>query len=235
MNFMLSIILPTYNESENIIPIIKEIKQNLHDVEHEIIVVDDNSPDLTWDVVRKSHIKGVKCLRRKKKVSLSSAVILGFSRAKYEILVVMDADGQHNPDIIKRMVPHAKNHDIVVGSRFIKGGGVKGWSKKRIIVSKAAASLAMAVTKSKLRDPMSGFFMIKKETFDEIKDDLTGKGYKILLETIMCIENKKKKATIKEVPLVFRLRTKGESKLGLEVIKEYLQMIIKHFLKKFKK
>jgi dolichol-phosphate mannosyltransferase len=119
---MISIIIPTLNEKDTIIRTIKEIQKNIFPVKHEIIVVDDNSPDKTWQIVQKSKLKNVFCLRRINGKSLSSAVIEGFSKAKYPNLLVMDADGQHDPTIIKQMLKLINNNDFVTGSRFIKGG-----------------------------------------------------------------------------------------------------------------
>ena len=230
---MISIIIPTLNEKKTIIPTIKEIKKNIQGVKHEVIVVDDDSPDKTWEVVQKTSLKNVKCIRRKDGSSLSSAVMVGFDNAKYETLMVMDADGQHDPKIIKDMLKEIKKNDFVTGSRFIKGGGVVGWSKKRVFMSKTAALMAKPILSTKVKDPMSGFFMTKKKIYKEIKSKLSGKGYKIFLEMIFELEQKKGRAKVAEVPYHFRTRKQGESKLGIQVIKAYLLMLISFAIKKY--
>ncbi len=230
---MLSIIIPTFNERESIISTIKEIKKNIKEIKHEIIVVDDNSPDKTWKIVNNSKLKNVKCIRKKSKRSLSSSVILGFSKAKYEYLLVMDADGQHDPKIIKQMLKKIKSNDFVNASRFMKGGGVQDWSKKRVFMSKFASLMSKPVLSSKITDPMSGFFMTKKKIFNIVKKDLLGKGYKIFLEIIFATEIQKGKVFIEEVPYSFRTRKLGESKINYKVIKEYLYMLIYFGFKKY--
>ena len=225
---MLSIILPTYNEEENILATIKEIKRELDGIRHEIIVVDDDSPDMTWKTVQDAKLKHVRCIRRRRRVSLSAAVILGFSRSRYGLVAAMDADGQHDPKILKEMLAHIKDHDIVIGSRFVEGGGIEGWSRSRYLMSRIAAHLADIAAQSKLRDPMSGFFMIKRDTFNSIRERLKGKGYKILLEIVLALETEGRPPRVHEVPLRFRLREKGESKLGIPVIREYISMLLGH-------
>ncbi|MFT4297911.1 MAG: glycosyltransferase [Candidatus Woesearchaeota archaeon] len=228
---MLSIIIPTYNEKESIINTINQIKSNIKGIRHEIIVVDDNSPDKTWKKVSDAKISNVRCIRRTKEKGLSSAVIHGFRNAKYSNLLLIDADGQHNPEIIKEMLNLMPKNDFVIGSRFIKGGSVDDWQKPRILISKAAACLAKPLLSSKITDPMSGFFMTKKAIFNQIQEQLSGKGYKILLDIIVAYEIKnkilgnKQRVKIKEVPYTFKKRKKGESKLGFKVISDYLFML----------
>jgi len=228
----LSIILPTYNEKENIIETITKIQKEIAKTQdYEILVMDDNSPDLTWKIVNEYYKKNqnIKSIRRMTKRGLSPAIIEGFSKAKGNIFLVMDADGQHDEKIIPKMLENIKNNDIVVGSRFIKGGSVEGWSKFRIFESKFAAMLAKPILSKKIKDPMSGFFMLKKDFFEKVKHNLYGKGYKILLDIVFNSNNSK----IKEVPFKFKIRKKGESKLGAKVIIEYLIMLIKYFLRKY--
>jgi dolichol-phosphate mannosyltransferase len=229
---MLSIIIPTYNEKETILRTISEIKKNIKGIKHEILVIDDNSPDKTWNLINNSKISNTICIRRLNKKGLSSAIIDGFQKAKYEKILVMDADGQHEPKIIKQMLKQINNYDFVIGSRYIKGGSVENWPKKRIIISKTASFLAQTILSSKIKDPMSGFFMTKKEKLNEIKSQVSGIGYKILLDMLLTYQNLNKKYTIKEVPYKFRIRDKGKSKLNSKVTKDYLRMLISFKLKK---
>lgn len=231
---MLSIVLPTYNEKENIIKTIKKIRKVIPNYQnYEILIMDDNSPDLTWKIVNEYYKKNqnIRAIRRMSNRGLSPAIIEGFSKAKGNIFLVMDADGQHDETIIPKMIESIKNNDLVIGSRFIKGGSVEGWSKFRIFESKFAAMLAKPILNKKIKDPMSGFFMLKKELFNKVKSKLYGKGYKILLDIAFNSDDSK----IKEVPFKFKIREIGESKLGAKVIIEYLMMLIKYFLKKCNK
>ena len=227
---MISIVLPSYNESESICSTIDEIISILEDakIPFEIVVSDDNSPDITWKLVDDTYSKDkrVRVLRRMKDKGLSAAVIDGFRFAKGDMLFVMDADGQHDPIILPNMVKSLKTADLVVGSRYVKGGGVGSWSKSRIFVSRFASYLAYPFMGSnRIKDPMAGFFGLKKSLFDKL--DLDVKGYKILLGIILAA---KRKLRIKEVPYVFRTRAAGESKLGFKVIFDYLSMLMKFFI-----
>jgi len=228
---MLSVIIPTYNEKDSVLSTIKELKKNIKGIKHEIIVVDDDSPDETWRVVNDSGISHVRCIRRVNDKGLSSAVIRGFSEAKYDYLLVLDADNQHDSSIIKEMLKH-KNCDFVVGSRFVRGGGVSGWSKKRVFMSRFAALLSRPLFSASVNDPMAGFFLTNKSVFNKVKNDLSGRGFKIFLEMFFVLESKKK-VKIKEVPYVFRIRKRGESKLGINVIIAYLVMLFSFALKKY--
>lgn len=232
---MLSIIIPTYKERNSVCKTIKDIiKEIPKSISYEIIVSDDDSPDKTWDFVQTTFKtnKNVKVLRRVNKVrGLSPAVIEAFSMAKGDYLLVMDADGQHDQKIIPKMLTAIKNNDIVIGSRFVPGGSVSGWSRKRIFVSKVAAFMAKPLLDNKVKDPMSGFFMIKKELFSKIKNKINPLGYKILLEILFSSP----KAAVSEVSFRFGLREAGESKLGSKVILEYLLMLFKQAIHKYKK
>ncbi len=221
---MISIIVPTYNEKENIKKLIDEVSEYLDEkIEYEIIVVDDDSPDLTWEIAEKIENKKVKVLRRMGKRGLASAVIDGFLKAKGDIFVVMDADFSHDFRIIPDLAGKIKEgNEIAVGSRFVKGGGVEGWPLYRIFISRGATLLANILLDIKVKDPMSGFFAIEREVFERIKDKLNPKGYKILLEILARSGSKK----ITEVPYVFKDRKYGKSKLSGKIINEYINMVL---------
>jgi len=231
---MLSIIIPTYNEKESILKTIEKIIKAIpKNQKYEIIVSDDNSFDKTWEIVKKYSIKSknknIKTLRRMSNKGLTPAVIDGYKLAKGNYFLVIDADGQHDEKIIPNMLKEIKNNDIVIGSRYIKGGGIKDWSKTRLFISKFASLLAKPILKHKIKDPMSGYFIIKKEVFEKIKYKLNSKGYKILLEIVFNSE----KIKIKEIPYTFQKREVGESKLSSKVILEYLQLLIKYGIQRY--
>ena len=221
---MISIVIPTYNESKNILKTIKGVEENIpRGLGYEIIVVDDNSPDRTWEVVKNSNIKKAICIRRMKDKGLSSAVVEGFRKSSGELLIVMDGDGQHDETKIPRMIEESNNYDIIIGSRFVKGGKVFGRNKKRNVESIIAIFLANLLIKQHIKDPMSGFFLIKKKHFEKVEHKLECIGYKILLDILFNLRN----ATVKEIPIIFKSRKYGESKLGLKVMIEYIIMVIK--------
>ncbi|MGM5480219.1 MAG: glycosyltransferase [Nanobdellota archaeon] len=227
---MLSIIIPTFNERDIILQTISSIQDAIdNNFPYEIIVADDDSPDKTWKLVdtaskKDSHIR---FLRRKgKQKGLSRSVVDGFDHAKGDYFLVIDADGQHDEKIIPRMYDKAKSSDVVVASRFIKGGGVSDWSKSRLLISRSFSLLSRPLLKAKTSDPMSGFFLVKKTVYEKVKNDLDLSGYKILL-ALLFASQKYKKPKVKEVPYMFRPRELGESKASLKVAFQYIGMLFK--------
>ncbi|MFH1311011.1 MAG: glycosyltransferase family 2 protein [Nanoarchaeota archaeon] len=219
----LSLVIPTYNEKENIQKLIKKIQEEFkkNKIKGEIIVVDDNSPDGTGKILEDlKKTKNLKIIHRKGKLGLSSAVLEGWKIANGEILGAMDADLSHPSEKISEMLNLIKNEktDFVVGSRYVKGGKIIGWNFKRKLLSKTATLLARVYTQ--VKDPMTGFFMIKKECIKNV--ELNPKGFKILLELIIKANYKR----LKEVPITFTNRIKGKSKVGTKEIVCYLQNLI---------
>jgi dolichol-phosphate mannosyltransferase len=220
----LSLVIPTYNEKENIQKLIKKIQEEFKEnkINGEIIIVDDNSPDSTGKIVEdlKKKQKNLKVIHRSGKLGLSSAVLEGWKIADGEILGVMDADLSHPPEKIKELFGAIEigEADFTIGSRYIKGGKIEGWNLKRKLMSKTSTLLSRVYTK--VKDPMTGYFMIKKEVIKNV--DLNPKGFKILLEIII----KGKYQNIKEIPIIFINRIEGKSKAGTKEIFYYLQNLI---------
>jgi dolichol-phosphate mannosyltransferase len=220
---MLSIVVPTYNEKENIPELVERIFTVLgeNNIDGEVVIVDDNSPDGTAKVAQDlSKDYNVQVIVRKNERGLSSAAIRGMKDAKGEILCVIDADLSHPPEVIPDMLKEITEGraELVIGSRRVAGGGIENWPMKRKVVSKCASLIARPLTK--VKDPMSGFFMLKRSVIEGI--ELKPKGYKIGLEIIV----KGKYEHLVEVPYVFKDRAKGESKLGGKVIKNYMSHVI---------
>ncbi len=217
----LSLVIPTYNEKENIQKLIKKIQEEFKasKIDGEIIIVDDNSPDGTANIIEelKKKQENLKLIKRKGKLGLSSAVLEGWKIAKGDVFGVMDADLSHPPEKIKELfwTIEKNDADFTIGSRYIKGGKIEGWNFKRKLMSKTATLFSRIYTK--VKDPMTGFFMIKKEVIENV--NLNPKGFKILLEII--IKGKYKK--IKEIPITFINRVEGKSKAGTKEILYYLQ------------
>ena len=220
----LSLVIPTYNEKENIQKLIKKIQEEFkkNKINGEIIIVDDSSPDGTGQILEKlkKKQKNLKVIHRKGKLGLSSAVLEGWKIADGEVLGVMDADLSHPPEKIEELFRAIENGeaDFTIGSRYIKGGKIKGWNFKRKLMSKTATLLSRVYTK--VKDPMTGFFMIKKDVVKNV--DLNPKGFKILLEIII----KGKYENIKEIPITFIDRVNGKSKAGIKEIFYYLQNLV---------
>jgi len=230
-NPKVSIIIPTYNESHNIIGILKSIRENIpKGIYTETIVVDDNSPDGTAKIVE-DYISSIKkiaentidVIHRKAKNGLASAILNGIQNAKGETIVVMDSDFSHPPQIIPKMIEAFKQYqcDIVVASRYITGGNIKGWTIKRKLMSKIATVIAKKGLGVKIKDPMSGFFAFKKNIIKELNFDAL--GYKFLLEILV----KTKGINVKEIPYTFENRKLGSSKLDSSTIIDYFKSVWK--------
>ena len=226
-----SIIIPTYNESENIIQVLKSIGEHIpKDIATEAIVVDDNSPDGTGKIVE-DYINDtqnktgytIDVIHRKTKSGLSSAILDGIQHSSGETVVVMDSDFSHPPKIIPQLIEEIKTskYDIAIASRYTEGGEVNGWSTKRKLISKTAKGIAKAGLGVNESDPMSGFFAFRRKILDGIKLDAI--GYKVLLEILV----KTKDIKIKEIPYTFTNRTLGSSKLDSSTMLDYVRAVWK--------
>lgn len=209
----ISIIIPTYNEVKNIKKLIEKIDENLSGWKYEIIIVDDSSPDGTAEKAKEmAKDYPVRTIIRPKKSGLSSAVVEGLKISCGDYIGVIDGDLQHPPEYLDNFISAVSNgHDIAIGSRYIKGGNIDGWSAFRKAISRGAIVLSILLTD--VKDPMSGFFFLKKKVIETTS--LNPIGYKILLEILVKGSYNK----VKEIPFTFRKRENGESKLG---ISEYI-------------
>ncbi len=226
-NAQVSIIIPTYNESQNILDVLKSIKEYLpKNTTAQAIVVDDNSPDGTAKLVE-DYLKNVKeianytidLIQRKTKEGLSSAILKGIQYATGNTIVVMDSDLSHPASLLPKMLDALKQPkcDIVIASRYIKGGSIIGWTLKRKLLSKVATIIAKRGLGVKAKDPMSGFFAFKKQVITGLQFDAI--GYKMLLEILVKTKNK----NILEIPYTFTNRKLGASKLDTRTVFDYLK------------
>jgi dolichol-phosphate mannosyltransferase len=229
-NVPLSIVLPTYNESQNIARMLDSIAGALPaGTAAEIIVVDDNSPDGTGDIATlhgKSINSGklrIEVVRRQGKLGLSSAILAGVQSASGDIVVVMDGDFSHPPQTIPHMIEELQDsrYDIIVASRYVKGGSIAGWPFKRRLMSTGATKIAKYGLGIQVKDPMSGFFAFRRRIIEGVKFDAI--GYKMLLEILV----KAKGARVKEVPYTFTNRAAGASKLDASVMLDYVRAVWK--------
>ncbi len=209
MSNKLFLIIPTYMEAENIVASARELKRVLHDHDYEVLVIDDNSADGTW---RRAREEGFNVLVRPRKMGLASAFIEGVKHVKGELIGLMDADLQHPPELLPSMIDEAYDADLVVGSRYIDGGGVEGWPFHRRVVSKCGVALAhLFLPKTRaVKDPMSGFFLVRRGVINGV--ELRYSGFKVLLEILV----KGNYGRVVEVPYTFRARKYGKSKLDLK-------------------
>ena len=222
-----SIVIPTYNERDNLPVLLERIHRSMSSAgyNYEVIIVDDSSPDGTAEIARTlSHKYSVKVIVRKDRKGLSSAVLEGIKYSSSDNIVVMDADLQHPPEVIPSLMAKAlrENCEIVVASRYVKGGSVGEWSIVRKSISKGATYVARILLPKVhvVSDPMSGFFLLKKYLLNST--ELDPKGFKILLEVLSRANYSK----VCEVPYVFGKRFKGESKLGTIEVINYLMQVL---------
>jgi dolichol-phosphate mannosyltransferase len=218
----LSLIIPTYNEKDNICILVPKLISLLeaNSISFEILIVDDDSKDLTWKVAQETFAKDsrIRTLRRVGKKGLSSAVLDGMAISQGKFYAVMDADMQHDENILPKMVAEIPNYDIVVGSRLVDEGGYGEWGIVRKSMSQLATLLAKMFFPIPVKDPMSGYFIVKKELYEELVQEINPRGFKILLEFL----GRKKGIKAKEVGYVFKTRVHGETKMSGSVIKNYL-------------
>ncbi|WP_289033582.1 glycosyltransferase family 2 protein [uncultured Roseibium sp.] len=224
----LSIVLPTFNEAQNVPILIELLHETLDGIDWEAIVVDDNSPDGTTEAARALARQDprVRVIRRIGRRGLSGACIEGMLASSADYVAVMDADLQHDEALLPEMFAELKRGetDLVVASRKVEGGTIgEGLSKFRTLGSNIANSLAQKLLNVSLSDPMSGFFMIRREKAEEIAPRLSAQGFKILLDIVSSFGGRLR---IKELPFTFRERQHGESKLDTLVTLDYFGLLL---------
>jgi dolichol-phosphate mannosyltransferase len=223
---VLSIVVPTFNERDNVRELVTRLDHCLAGVAWEIVFVDDDSHDGTLDKLRSISRSDprVRFLHRIGRRGLASAVVEGALATSAPFVAVMDCDLQHDETLLPKMLADLSTPDcdLVVASRYMKSGSVGDWTKERLLFSRLATRLADYVLKTPLTDPMSGFFMMRRSAFDQVVRRLSTQGYKILLDILLSGPGLR----IKEIPYTFRNRLHGESKLDLLVVVDYLALLI---------
>lgn len=227
----LSVVVPTYNEYANVALLFDRLKHALGTATWEVIFVDDDSPDGTARVVRDlSQTDGrVRCIRRIHRRGLAGACIEGILASSGRIVAVIDGDLQHDESILPEMLGHVRGGaDLVIGTRFAGDADARGGlSASRLTGSKLAAALARVTLGVQLSDPMSGFFMIRRDVFDEIAPDLSVQGFKVLLDIVASSRvSLRRPLSIAEVPYRFRQRQWGDSKLNALVVIDYFGLVL---------
>ena len=230
----LAVIIPTFNEAANVVPLLDKLSIALADYHWEAIFVDDNSPDGTADLVREIGQKDVRVrvVHRIGRRGLSSAVVEGMLATSAPILAVVDGDLQHDEMALPKMVAAIESDqaDIAIGTRYAKGGSVGEWDKLRHRASQGATWLGQKLLRVPLSDPMSGFMAIRRETLMAALPHLSGVGFKILLDIVASLPTPPR---IAEVPYVFRSRLNGESKADSMIALEYISLLIDKTIGRF--
>mgnify|MGYP003309466387 FL=1 len=226
----LSVVIPTFNESYGISKILRSLHSSLTElqIKFEIILVDDDSPDNTWEIAAEllEEIPELTVIRRVGAKGLATAVICGWQYSNGRLLGVMDGDGQHPVEVVKDLftVFSDKNNEVAIASRYLPHGGIKKWSLSRRLLSRGAQTLGQLLLPGAIgtiNDPMSGFFIVKRSIIT--KTELDPVGYKILLEILARSQANK----IQEVPYVFLERSSGKSKVAISHYSSYLRHLLR--------
>ena len=223
----LSVIVPTFNERDNVTTLFRRLETALAGIAWEVVFVDDNSPDGTWDVVRglARQDSRVRCIRRIGRRGLSGACIEGILACSAPYAAVIDADLQHDETQLPKMLGllQGGEADLVVGSRYIEGGSADSFDRQRAGASQLATEVAKRVLRVKIKDPMSGFFMIRRDRFEQLAPQLSTQGFKILLDIVATARGELR---VVEVPFTFGSRLHGESKLDSMVALDFLGLVL---------
>ncbi len=220
-----TVVVPTYNERDNIEPLIRGLAEALGDLGYEVVIVDDNSPDGTAEEARRlSKRYPVRVVVRPRRMGLASAVMRGAAEASNDVVIVMDADLQHPPRVARLLALAARlGYDIVVASRYTEGGGVEAWNPLRHIASRGGTLLARLLVPPARRstDPLSGFFAAKRRLL--LDPGLRAEGFKILLEILA----RNPSARVRDIPYVFKPRSRGASKLSLGIVWAFISQLLR--------
>jgi dolichol-phosphate mannosyltransferase len=226
----LSVVVPTFNERDNVTVLYRRLEATLAGIAWEVVFVDDNSPDGTWDVVRglAQRDSRVRCLRRIGRRGLSGACIEGILASSAPYAAVIDADLQHDETQLPKMLALLKSGkaELVVGSRYIEGYKSEGFNKQRAGASALATEVARKVLQVEIADPMSGFFMIRTDRFGQLAPKLSEHGFKILLDIVATAHGGLRAV---EIPYTFGQRQHGESKLDSMVALDFLGLVLAKF------
>lgn len=224
----LAVVVPTFNERENIPVLVAALQKTLLGIQWELIFVDDNSPDGTAECIRKlaATDRRIRVLERIGRRGLSSACIEGMLATPAPNIAVMDADLQHDERVLPKLLELMKSEqlDIVVASRNLDGGSSReGFSSRRLRLSAMGSRIGRLVYQTEVSDPMSGFFLVDRAFFRQVAQRLSGTGFKILVDLLA---SSPRPLRVREVPYHFRRRQFGESKLDVRVELEYLYLIV---------
>jgi dolichol-phosphate mannosyltransferase len=223
----LAVIVPTFNERENVLPLLSLLETALTGIQYEVIFVDDDSPDGTAELVRSIARENprVRVVHRVQRRGLASACIEGMMACATPYLAVMDADLQHDERILPQMLAKLKAErlDLVIGSRNVEGGSMGDFTKGRVAMSQLGRKVSRIACKCDVTDPMSGFFMLTRTYLEEVLHSVSAIGFKILVDLLASAD---RPVRFGEVPYRFRTRVHGESKLDTLVLIEYAELVL---------
>ncbi len=231
------VIIPTYNEIENIAKMLKTVLSK--EPALDILIIDDNSPDGTADVVKDimQQESRIKLIQRSGKLGLGSAYVKGFEYAlanAYEYILEMDADFSHNPKDLSRLLEAAQKNDLVIGSRYINGVNIINWPFKRLLISYFASKYVFLITRMPIKDPTAGFKCFRRQVLESMDlNQVLSDGYAFQIE--MNFRTWVKGFKIKEIPIVFTERIGGTSKMSKQIVWEAAWMVWRLYIMKLLK
>jgi len=221
-----SVVIPTWNERENVRPLLSRLAGVLAGRDYRLIVVDDGSPDGTADMVREYQERNsrVVLIQREGKSGLASAVLKGAEACDSDFVVMMDADFSHEPEAVPSLIDKlAQRYDVVVGSRYVQGAKLIGWPLFRRLISWGATAIARTLLRAGARDPLSGFAAFKRKVLLDLPTRYSAREFKLLLEVLVT----KAPLKVAEVPITFTEREKGASKMGTGELLGFLTLCFK--------
>ncbi len=226
-NIELAVVIPTFEERDNVAAVLERLSEALQGIQYEVVFVDDDSPDGTAEQVRAIARRDprVRIIQRLNRRGLASACVEGMLSTSAPFLAVIDADLQHDEQLLPHMLHaiKAQKLDVVVGSRNIAGGSMGKFARWRVALSMLGRRFSATICRCEITDPMSGFFVIRREFFMEVVHRVSGIGFKILVDLLA---SSRRPPKIVELPYTFRNRLHGESKLDVLVGLEYFQLLL---------
>ncbi len=229
---LVSIIVPTLNERDNIAPFLAAVRTALRGSDFEVLVVDDASSDGTGQAVSEDAEQhdNVRLLQRSGRFGLSSAVLEGAARSAGGIVVMMDADLSHDPVVVPLLVKKVQwGNDVVIGSRYIPGAHIEGWTLHRRFGSAVMTQFVRRIFRLRVRDPLSGFVAFRREILETLPTRFSSHGFKLLLEVLTMQPSLR----VSEVPITFANRTRGTSKFGFGEIREFVMLCARLFCRQW--
>ena len=222
----LAVIVPTYSERDNLETLITAIARSLDGIRFEIVLVDDDSPDGTAMAARSMarHDPRIRVLQRLHRRGLATACVEGMLATSAPFLAVIDADLQHDERLLPVMLERLRTgaHDLVIGSRYVEGGGTGDWAENRLKISRLGTLIARVVLRREIADPLSGFFMLRRSFFDATARHLSSSGFKILVDLMLSADHPPR---VLELPYTMRSRQMGESKLDIAVAMDLVLLL----------
>jgi dolichol-phosphate mannosyltransferase len=220
---LVSVVVPTLNERENIARLLATVRQALDGTHFEVLVVDDASSDGTPEAVReeaRQHLN-VRLMQRSQRLGISSAVLEATDLAAGSIIVMMDADFSHDPMMLPLLVKQVRaGSDLVIGSRHVPGARIERWPLHRRVGSIVMLRFVRAVFRLRARDPLSGFVAFRREVLENLPTRFSARGFKLLLEVLTTLPSLR----VSEIPITFVDRTRGESKFGRKELREFVTL-----------